>query len=420
MRSLLAGLGWWDALTSKGTIRLLAVQSLIDALGTGIALVVLPFFASRAAGLSAGEIALVLSAGGICEFAAAVPNGVIAGRIGVRKFIVLAHLVQGASYVVVALASGLPLILAGTMLAGLSRAGSGGLSQVLTANVLGEDQRSGALGSIRALRNIGYLLAGGTTSLILTIDSEMGMRVGLLLNTASFFLSAYWTIRLPATDPAEARPTTGRNWSVLRDYQYFGLICSASVFSSSLMVLSVGLPLWALHEDQVPNWTVSLVVTLNTALVIILQYRFSERLKTVRSSITGVRLSGWMFVATAVLIALTASRPLWLTVALLVGAALALTLGELLESPAFWTLSYELAPADHRSEYMSTFDLNRAGMSIAGPPAMAAVVALGVTGWLLYAAALLAAGYGGAWIASRRTTRFTVPAPAAEVPAQPG
>lgn len=45
LRRVLAQLGWWDALRSRGTDRLLALNSFVDAAGTGLAAICLPFYA---------------------------------------------------------------------------------------------------------------------------------------------------------------------------------------------------------------------------------------------------------------------------------------------------------------------------------------------------------------------------------------
>lgn len=399
MRSLIASVGWWHALTGKGPVRILAATSLVDAWGTGMAWITLPFLAVQTLGLSAGRLAFALSVAGVCELVAAVPNGVLASRFGVRRFVVATHLVQTAAFAALAFATGFPALLAGGALAGLARAGAGGLNQSLTIATLGEDERAGALGAIRALRNIGYLLGGAVSALAVAADSGVALRAGLLANAASFLVGAVWTARLPRAGARAART----DWSVLADLRYLGLICSAATVSSATLVLTVGLPLWVLAHPDLPGWTAPLALTVNTVLVILFQYGFSQRVRTPARAIAGLRQSALALTGAAALIACTATgAPRLVVVTVLALAAVVLTVGELLESPSFWTLSYELAPRDRTNEYLSAFELNRAGAAIAGPPAMAGVVALGVWGWLLYGTAVLVAAHGGALLAARR------------------
>lgn len=404
LRGLLSSLGWWSALGTRGPTRLLALNALVDAAGTGLALVSIPFFAIQVAGLSAKQLALVLSVAGVCELVAAVPNGAIAGRVGTRRFMIGARLVEAAAYAGMALANGLPAVLAAAAVAAVGRAGASGLMQALIGSVLGEDQRVSTLGSVRALRNVGYLVSSGLTAVVLSTGSHLALRVCLLTNALSFLLGAVWIARLrPARAVTRRRRT---DWSVLRDTQYFGLIVCAAIFSSSLVVLTVGIPLWTLHHRQLPSWSAGVSATVNTFLVIILQFRFASRLKTVPSALGGLGRSAVGFAAMAVLIALTVTVPEAAAIPLLLVAAVALTFGELLESPSWWTLSYELTPPDRKNEYMAAFDLSAAAVGIAGAPAMAAIVALGAPGWLLYGVVLLATAAAGRLLAGRRARRF--------------
>jgi hypothetical protein len=69
-------------------------------------------------------------------------------------------------------------------------------------------------------------------------------------------------------------------------------------------------------------------------------------------------------------------------------------------------VSYELAPAGRKDEYLAAFDLSWALIGIAGPGAMAGIVALGSRGWLLYGLALLLAAACGTALTHRRFTRM--------------
>jgi MFS family permease len=403
LRRLRASVGWWDALATPGPTRVLALNALVDAGGTGLAAVCLPFYAIRVAGLGTGELALVLTVAGLCELLAAVPNGAVAGRLGVKPFTIAAKLVQAAAYGGLAFSGGLPAVLAASVVAGIARAGGSGLNQSLTVAVLGEQERAGTLGAVRALRNIGYLVAGGLGGLILATDSATGLRLALLANGVSFLAGAWWVATLRPQRRAEVPERT--DWSVLRDWEYLGLICCAAVFGSSLVVLDVGIPLWTLQHDNVPTWTTAAFVIMNTLLVVLLQVRFAKRVDKVPAARRGIKVSALAFCVMAVLLALTPWAPTPVAVALVGAAAVALTFGELLESPSWWTVSYELAPAGRKDEYLAAFDLSWAFIGIAGPGAMAGIVTLGSSGWLLYGLALVLAAACGTALVRRRSTR---------------
>jgi hypothetical protein len=109
----------------------------------------------------------------------------------------------------------------------------------------------------------------------------------------------------------------------------------------------------------------------------------------------------------AALFALSPLGPTPLAVLLVLGGAVALTFGELLESPSWWTVSYELSPAGRKDEYLAAFDLSWGVVAIAGPAAMAAVVSLDSLGWLLYGGVLLLAAASGTAVIGRRAGRLS-------------
>lgn len=400
LRRLLTGVGWWDAMATGGPTRLLGLNALIDALGAGLIAVCLSFFAVFAAGLSTAQLPAVLAGAGACELLAAVPNGALAGRFGVHRYVVVTKLVGAAAYALVAFAHGLLPLLLPVGLAGAARAGSGGLNQSLTVAVLGEEHRAAALGTVRALRNIGYLIASGAGALLLAAGSNTALRGAVIAEAIALVASAGLVAQLsPRTRPP--RPER-LDWSVLSDGRYLGLIATATVFTSSLAVLDVGLPLWVMKHPGIPLWTVAVVVMVNTVLVILFQHAISARITTVPRALRALRISTAGFVAMAGLIALTIWTAAWLSVALLLLGAVALTVGEMLESPSWWTLSYELAPPARKDEYLAAFDLCFGVMGIVGPMAMALVVAGGVAGWAGYAGVLVVALFTAGRLAPRR------------------
>jgi MFS family permease len=400
----LSAIGWWDAFAVRGPIRRLAVISLIDAMGTGLTLVCFPFYAAQVAGLGPGGIALTLTVMGLCELVAAVPNGVLAGRIGVRRAMSLTRLAQGLAYGVIATGESLPVLIAAGAAVGLSRAGGSGLFQSLTVAVVGERDRSSVLGIIRAVRNLGYLASSGLAGIVLALHSPFGLRAALICSALALLLGAYWISRLATA--TTARPPRRTNWAVLRDWEYLGLIAGAAAFGSSIVVLYVGLPLWVLRHQNIPNWTAAAVMAVNTALVVLLQFRFAKALGTVAKACGAIRLSSVAFLVMCVLIAFTEGTSLVVSALLMLAFAIAATLGEMLESPSWWTLSYELAPDERKNEYLAAFDLSWALVGILGPSIMAGVVSLGGLGWIAFGVALVIASLLATWLAGRRAGRM--------------
>jgi hypothetical protein len=266
--------------------------------------------------------------------------------------------------------------------------------------------------AIRALRNVGYLVSGSAGAVLLSLGSGSMVAAGLLVNALTYAVGAVLVSRVPGTTEAPGE-SASFDWSVLRDLNYLGLIASSAVFSSSLLVLGIALPLWVLHVGGVPKWSVGLVVVINTAMVIVLQHRCSQGARTLPGSLRSLRISVAGFAAMAALLALSATHHVVLaTVAILVAGAL-LTVGELYEGPAWWTISFELAPPERRDQYLAAFDLNMALVNVAGPTLFVALVRADWVGWLAYALLLVAATAVAHRLVARRSLR-TAPTASAE------
>jgi MFS family permease len=380
--SALRKLGWWDAFRTAGPQRHLAVNALVDAMGTGLAGICVPFLVLRLPHTDGSDFALALSAAGVAELLATVPSGIIAGRFGVWRYTIASRLARTAVFAVVAVCQSFSVFLLMSILIGLLRAGGIGLNQSVTASVVGAEERSATLGANRALRNIGYLLSAAAGAGLLALDSEIALRIAVAVNALSFLASAYFYSRLKPTTPpmAPERP----NFSVLRDVRYFALMPMASVFGSSLLIFEVVLPLWVLSEPQVSPALVGVAMAINTLLVILFQFRVSRRVDSVPRALRGLWLSAAAFTGTALLFVAADSLGTVAAVSAVVLAAVLLTAGEMLEGPAWWTISFELAPEQARNEYLAAFDLSSAILNIVGPLLLVAMVHTGTPGWLVF------------------------------------
>jgi MFS family permease len=387
---VLVHLGWWEALTTPGTRRVLAVNALLDSAGTGLAAVVLPFYLLRVAGLPAAAFAVILTAGGIAELATAVPSGPLATRFGPWRYAIATRLGRAAGYAALAFCGSFGALLGLSIAIGVLRAGGNGLNQSLTAAVVDPDERGSTLAVTRAVRNLGYLAAGGLAAILLATGSDPLLRVALLLNALSFVAGALLLRRIrPPRGRVEVRPRM--DFSVLRDVRFLGLIVAAAVFASTVRVLDVALPLIVLDRPGVPAALVAGAVLLNTVLVVVFQHRVATSIDDVPAARRGLRRATVFLTGMALVLAVLPAGPPAVVVAAVGIAALLLTLGEMTESPAWWTLAYEQAPPGRSTEYLAAFDLSYALLNIAGPPLLVLVAAHGSIGWPLYAAAVIGA-----------------------------
>jgi hypothetical protein len=270
---------------------------------------------------------------------------------------------------------------------------------------VGSENRSETLAITRALRNIGYLCASGAAMVLLAFDSAILLRLALVINALSFVVSAVCIARTRPNCPPRLPERVG--WSVLRDVQYFGLIVAAAPFASSILVLDVALPLWLVRHDNLPRSLVAVVGILNTLAVVALQCRLSQYMKTVDGSLRALRISVACFAGMAALLVLSGYCGTIVGAVFFIGAGLLLTFGEMTESPAWWTISYEMAPQNRTHHYLAAFDLAEGVANIIGPPALAIVVEARWLGWTAYVAVLAVTAVIGHGLVVARRRIFT-------------
>jgi hypothetical protein len=131
-----------------------------------------------------------------------------------------------------------------------------------------------------------------------------------------------------------------------------------------------------------------------------LQVPTNSLAKSIDKSLGLMRAAGLTLAACCLLLAWAAALPLVPAIAALVGAVALLTLGEMAQSAAGWTLAYELAPTTARVEWLTAFWLGISAQFVVGPILLSdAIIANGSVGWI---------GLGVAFLLFTMVTRIVV------------
>jgi hypothetical protein len=166
---------------------------------------------------------------------------------------------------------------------------------------------------------------------------------------------------------------------------------------------TVGVPLWV-ATTEAPTAMVAVLLVLNTVVVASLQVRASRGTHDVRHAGITVRRASWLLAAACVLYALAGYGNLVAACALLVVAALAHSLGEILGEAGGWGMAFELADPQYAGAYQG---LSQTGYAVASMVAPALVTATaiehGTVGWLGLAALFVVAGTAAAMVARGRS-----------------
>jgi hypothetical protein len=135
------------------------------------------------------------------------------------------------------------------------------------------------------------------------------------------------------------------------------------------------------------------LLLVNVASVVLLQIRLTRGSDDLSGAARAGLRAGSALAAACLLLAVSDGTSGFLTVAVLIGAALVHALGEILESASGWGVSFALATPGQTGQYQGAHAMGRGLGDLAGPLVLTAVaVSTGWPGWLAIAAIFLATG----------------------------
>lgn len=194
---------------------------------------------------------------------------------------------------------------------------------------------------------------------------------------------------MPGLTPSRsARPRTGGNALLLLDDA----------------ILNVGLPLWMVTRTSAPHSLAAVLLVLNNILVVLFVLPLSRLGRTPQAAASSLRLVAAAFLAGCAAMAVSAAPDSpWAATALLVGAAVAFTVVEMVHAAVSWELSLALAPACAQGAYLGVHGLAQSAERSAGPLILtSAVIVAGPAGWLALGAGLVLAAGGQRALVCRR------------------
>lgn len=188
------------SLSSRTRLSLLFLTVLLDLVGFGIVLPLLPFYAARF-GASGTEVGLLVTAYSLAQLVTAPMWGKLSDRKGRRPILLVGLAGSTISYLVFAWADSLLVLFVSRVMAGVGGA-TVSVAQAYIADVTPPEKRAGNLGLIGAAFGIGFVVGpalGGTLAVI--SPQAPGLGAAVLCGTnglMAFFL-------LPESLPAEQR-----------------------------------------------------------------------------------------------------------------------------------------------------------------------------------------------------------------------
>ncbi|MCP2347311.1 MFS transporter [Nonomuraea roseoviolacea] len=402
-------------------LRVLTAAQLIASTGDGAYIVTSALYFTGVVGMSPAQVGVGLTLGWAVGAVAGVPLGHLADRRGPRGVAVLLALataVAVASFVLVR--SFAPFVVVACAY-GAAQTGLSAARQALLAGLVEATSRTRTRAALQSAHNAGLAIGAALGGLALHLNVREAYLTVLLVDAACFVAAALVLLRLPAVPPAPV--VAGPRLAVLRDRPYALVTLINTVMLLYMPMLSLIVPLWIAQRTAAPTWSVSALLLVNTAGVVLFQVRVAGRIRGLADASSAVRLAGLVMLGACAVFALSAfgSSP-WTAVAvLLAGVALQVT-AELLLASGSWEISFSLAPEDKQGQYQGFFGSGTAVARMLGPALLTTLVmGWGTSGWIVLGLVFVGAGAAMPpavrW--ARRRTALTdgaVPADGAALP----
>ncbi|MFD0023665.1 MFS transporter [Streptomyces sp. NPDC058382] len=381
-------------------IMLLALS--VDRTGSGLWAASSVLYLTFVTHLSAQEIGVLLGVAGVAGIAGSPLAGRLAGRFPVRPLLIGCHLLRLVTLTLVLTCSGFGALLPVVAVTYLGDRAAKTLEMLFATRAAGE-RRAAYQALSRSAANAGYGVGAGIAAIGLAVGTTDAYRALILGNALSFVVAAVlvWrTSELPertvevaraapgapaaATDAPAGEPEPARPKSPWRDRGYLRFVLFDIPMNLDDSVLGVGLPLWLVNRTSAPHALVPAFLVINTVLVVVLQLGVSRRAEGPSRAARAVLLYGALMFVSCAFLALATRGGAWEAAAVLLGAAVLVTLAELMRSVSSWELAVLLAPEDARAAYLGVAGMSQSIQKSAGPPLLTGVVmASGPVGWLV-------------------------------------
>jgi MFS family permease len=371
-------------LPKSGPARLLTFATLMTMIGYGVYLTAGVLYLTRVVHLPAAQVGIGLTVAGAVSLAAGIPVGHLADRRGARTVYALTLGLGGVSMAGLCLAREFWTFLVFASLGAVAQS-AGPAARGPLVQEYGGERPAEFRGYLRSVTNVGIsvgaLLAGWGGA----VDTRYAYVLLLAGSALSYAASAMIVLFLPHLVPE--RLGAGPRWVAVRDRPYLVLTLLDGVMAIQYRVLTVAVPLWLVDRIEAPKWSVSMVILVNTAIVILFQVRASRGITTLAAGGRAFRRAGFAFLVAAAVISFTADAPVWLALALLATAAIIHTVGEIWQAAAGFELSFALAPRHAVGQYQGLFGMGL-GLGVAVGPALLITLCVewGRPGWWIVGA----------------------------------
>ena len=362
-----------------------------DNAGSGLFLPVALLYVTRDVGLPLAAAGTVVALGTAAGLAVPPAAGHLGGRIGPRRVVVAAQLLQALGAVAYLAARGAAGVAAAAVLLAAGQQLFYSSLFALISDVAGDGPKDRPFAVAAMVRSACFGLGGLAAAGLLSVAGSGAYRIAVAVDAASFAVCALLLALLvrtpqpPRPGPAAAGPGPARLWS---DRPFLALIVITGLVALPSDFFLTGISVYLLEDLRAPPWLPGAVLALATGLISAggtTAVRVTRRMRRTTTMALGAALyTAWSAASLAALALPSRWRP-----AEMLAATAVMAVGGLLFQSRVNALAEAAAPAAARGRYLAAFQY---AFTVPGVLAPAVVGLLPVAVWLPWLLVGAAAG----------------------------
>lgn len=373
----------------------LSVQSLLFALGEGAFTTSSAVFFTQIVGLSAAQVGIGITLGGVIAFLVAVPAGRLADRFGAQRMWCLSALGTASLYAVWPFIGSFPAFLVMAMaleaVAGAGHAGRG----AYVLDLLPAQERVRSQAFLYSTLNIGFTLGAALGGVALAFGNDTVIRMLPWFTAVLIAFNGFWISRLPKVDKTRHDKGAGLGGSALRNRGFLATAVLSGILETNQVLLQIVIPLWLVEETDAPRVLLAWLFGTNTVMCIFLPMVTARGVRDLSTALRAAWISTGFFVLSCLITLFTHSTVGLVTILLVWLGHVTVTGAELYLAAARWSFESELSDPNRRGEYQGADNLGHS-LGYVWAPAAYTYLAMnwGPGGWLLIAAIVFTASLG--------------------------
>jgi MFS family permease len=399
-----------DRQEGRRILQVLVGTTVVRSLGRGVFITLMALYLTRFLGFSVAQTGALLTIGSLAGIVGSYAFGRLADRLAPRTIMIALLLAECVAFAGYALVATYAQAMALAILLGAANLGGSAVRSVVLAREFDGPERLRFRAMTYMANNAGIGAGAAFATVALVADNSDTYR-GILLAAAGLYAAtAIMTRRMPRTsgtfrhEAADANPPT-RRAALFRDRRYLALTAVSAVLGVQLALIEVAMPLWTTAHTQAPTYLVTVLLIMNTVLVIVLQLPAARRSDAPRRAGRAAVYATLAVAAGNVTMWAAQFGGASTTVPLLVLAVAGWTVGEVAGQAATWSLSYALTPPAAAGAYQGFFTMGVSVGVMLGPLIVTTLpLSHGLAGWLAISAIVMGAG-GGLWVVARGVDR---------------